>query len=246
VSYNNQDARVYGDNNVVGHGNTITRNEIHNHNQSGGSGGGGGGDKNNNSNGEDGLGVAFALGSAIAISVWLFAKHSFEIYLYIKFAALLSAAPFVAALFVFLFGDADRKAGVLSTIVGASLGCAIFVLAVQSNNYLDPRIVGLSHQLGWKDFWATLPDYGKQLIIQNFLAAMLLAISCLLNFLMGIFVAWSAATNGNIRNSLVLYRLRAFRPKTNSFFLLVLLAVAWTLMTGRAFEFIKSLQMSML
>ncbi len=76
MSYNNQDARVYGDNNVVGHGNTITRNEIHNHNQSGGSGGGG--NQNNNSNGEDGLGVVIALGSAIAISVWLFAKHSFE------------------------------------------------------------------------------------------------------------------------------------------------------------------------
>jgi len=245
VSDNNQDARVYGDNNVVGHGNTITRDEIHNHNRSGGSGGGG--NQNNNSNGEDGLGVVIALGSAIAISIWLFAKHSFEIYLYIKFAALVSIAPFIAAFFVFLFGDAaDRKAGVLSTIVGASLGYAIFVLAVQSNNYLDPRIVGLSHELGWKDFWAALPDYGKQLIIQNFLAAMLLAISCLLNFLMGIFVAWSAATNGNIRNSLVLYRLRAFRPKTNSFFLLVLLAVAWTLMTGRAFEFIKSFQMNML
>jgi hypothetical protein len=39
VNNHNQDARVYGDNNVVGHGNTITRNEIHNHKQSGGSGG---------------------------------------------------------------------------------------------------------------------------------------------------------------------------------------------------------------
>jgi hypothetical protein len=73
VNNHNQDARVYGDNNVVGHGNTITRNEIHNHNQSGGSGGsGGGGDKNESSNGEEGLGVVIALGSAIAISVWRF------------------------------------------------------------------------------------------------------------------------------------------------------------------------------
>lgn len=244
MSYNNQDARVYGDNNVVGHGNTITRNEIHNHNQNSGSGGNG--DKNKNSNGEEGLGVVIALGSAIAISVWLFAKHSFEIYLYIKFAALLSAAPFVAALFVFLFGDADRKAGVLSTIVGASLGCAIFVLAVQSNNYLDPRIVQLSHQLGWKDFWLALTDFGKQLLIQNFVAALLLAISCLLNFLMGFFVAWSAATNGDVRNSAMLYRLRAFRPRAASFFLIVLTAVAWAAMTGRAFDFIKSFQMNML
>ena len=49
MSYNNQNARVYGDNNVVGHGNTITRNEIHNHNQSGGGGG-----KKKNSNGDEG------------------------------------------------------------------------------------------------------------------------------------------------------------------------------------------------
>lgn len=244
MSYNHQDVRVYGNNNVVGHGNAITRNEIHNHNPSGGRGGRG--DKNKSSNGEGGLGVVIALGSAMGISVWLFANQSFEIYLYIKFAVLVCAAPFVAALFVFLFGDADRKARVLSTIVSACLGCAIFVLAVQSTNDLDPRIVQLSHHLGWKDFWLALTDLGKQLLIQNFVAALVLAISCLLNFLMGLFVAWSAATNGDVRNSAVLFRLRAFRPKAASFFLIVLTAVAWAAMTGPAIDFSKSFQMSML
>lgn len=244
MSYNHQDARVYGNNDVVGHGNARTRNEIHNHNPSGGRGGRG--DKNNSSNGEGGLGVVIALGSAMAIYVWLFTNQSFEIYLHIKFAVLVFAAPFVAALFVFLLGDANRKSGVLSTIVGACLGCAKVVRVVESNKALDPRIVQLSHHLGWKDFWLAHTDFGKQLTIQNFVAALVLAISGLVHFLMGLFVAWSAATNGHARNSAVLFRLRAFRPKAASFFLIVLTAVAWAAMTGPAIDFIKSFQMSML
>lgn len=223
VGNKHQDARGHGDHKGRGRGHT-----------------------NSTSNDEDSLGAGIVLVAAVAISIGLFAKHSFEIYLYIKWAACLSAAPFVIACALVLFKGTARKADLLGACVGVTLGGATFLLAMQSHNSLDLQVVQRSHRLGWRDFWATFSRHEQQPIIQNFLAALLLAIGCLFNFSMGIFVAWRAATQTDIGSSKVLYRLRAFSPRISSFFLVILLAVAWALMTGRAFHLLKAFQMNLL
>jgi len=157
---------VNGGNNQFGDNNTQNNTTNHHHHNNG-----------QGSNGDEGLPILIGVGIGLLALVWWFFNHINQVYHYLNILTLSSVALASIASLLLLISRTIEKEDVFRFIVSLFLAVGLFGLAMLSREHAPNEIIQLSQQTKFMAFWQGLTDYGKSLVISNFISAIAIYIS---------------------------------------------------------------------
>lgn len=161
---------VRGGNNQFGDNNTQNNviNNNHHHNNSA---------KNNS--GDEIIPIIIGSAAGLAALVWWFFSHIDQVYYYLNILTLSSGTlSFFAAFILFLSGSLTKE-DVLRFASSTLYALGLFGLALLARHHAPPDVIQLSEQVKFMGFWQGLTDHGKDLVVVNFLAAIVVGIAAL-------------------------------------------------------------------
>lgn len=221
-----RDVEIKGDGNIVGDNNTQnnTTNNHHHHNNV----------PKKNSDGSEiipiGVGAVIGFGALI----WWFFNNIDQVYYYLNIATLSSPALALLAIVILFFSGSNTGQDLLRFFGSLVLAVGLFGLSLLARDHAPQEIIQFSSQVEFTDFWEGLNDKGEHLVISNFVAALLIALSAIIAHLVSLRQAAYAMANPNrvgfwygLYNSSGIFSL-----KVSGSIIAVLLGVVWTALNG--------------
>ena len=151
----------FGDNNTQ---NNVTNNHHHNN---GGQG----------SNGDEVIPLAIGAVAGLAALIWWFFSHIDQVYYYLNILTLSSVTLSAIAFLILISSGATEKNDVFRFFGSAFFALGLFGLAMLAREHAPSDVIQLSQQTKFMEFWRGLTDYGKDLVVSNFVAAISVALS---------------------------------------------------------------------
>jgi hypothetical protein len=162
------DGNVVGDHNQVNSSTTVLNEQhVHNHQTPRKS--------NSSSSGDDAIGFAASIGLAVVTGLWLFFRHSAELYYYVKLASVVALGlALVATAIRALWSDRNGPT-TLDIAASLILSLAVFISAMYCERQLNPQLSDLATSAkNGIEFWKGLNSLGQRLAVETALAGALL------------------------------------------------------------------------
>lgn len=168
---------VGGNGNVIG--TNVTQNNVKNYRY----------DQGGNRKGDDQgdiIPVIVLVGVALAASVWWFFKHIDQIYSALIIAGISSGIPALSAIAVMSVSHTIDKGHIFRSLTNMFIAAALLSVVIIFRQQAPSEVVEISHKYEFIEFWKTLTNYGRDLVVANFTSALLILVSILLNVMSGI------------------------------------------------------------
>lgn len=211
----------FGDNNTQ---NNIINNHYYHHNNNGPS-----------PNGDDAIPLVIAAVFGVAILVWWFFGHIDQVYYILNIMTLSSAALSAFALVIIIVSGEFEIEDVLRFFGSVLFALGLFGLAVLSREHAPNDVVQLSQHTKFTEFWSGLTDYGKNIVVANFVAALAIAMSAFVAHLASLRqFSYSLANPRGVGFWFGLYQAtRFFKMRVAFVIISALSGLAWAALNGK-------------
>lgn len=212
----------FGDNNTQN--NTENHHHHHHHNGNG-----------KGSGEEEIIPVAIGAVAGLAALIWWFFNHIDQVYYYLNIITLSSATLSALALFIIISSGAIAKEDLFRVLGSVIFAVGLFGLAMLSRDHAPNEVIQLSHQTKFMDFWQSLTDHGKDLVISNFIAAIVIGMSGIIAHLTSLRqFSYSLAKPNRSGFWYGIYRaMGAFKMRVSMPLITILSGLAWAASAGK-------------
>lgn len=209
----------FGDNNTQ---NNVTNNHHHHNNGQG-------------SNGEEVIPLAIGAVAGLAALIWWFFSHIDQVYYYLNVLTISSAALSATALVTLIFRGETSKEDVLRFFGSVFIALGLFGLSMLSREHAPNDVIQLSQQTNFTDFWRGLNGHGKDLVVYNFTAAIVIALAAFFAHLASLRqLSYSLASPNEVGFWFGLYSaMKIFKMKICLVVGSILSGLVWAALTGK-------------
>jgi hypothetical protein len=222
----NGGSNQFGDNNTQ---NNVTNNHHHHHHHH----------NNNNtsqgSKGDEAIPLAIGAVAGLAAIIWWFFGHIDQIYFYLNIITLSSVIFSAVALVIIVWSGATEKEDVIRFLSSVLFAIGLFGLAILSREHAPDDVIQLSQHTKFSEFWRGLTEYGKNLVVSNFIAALAIMLSAFVAHLASLRqFSYSLANPHGIGFWFNLYKAMGIFKMRVCFVVISLFSgVVWAALTGR-------------
>jgi hypothetical protein len=211
----------FGDNNTQ---NNVTNNHHHHHNNNG-----------QVSKGDEVIPLAIGAVAGLAAIIWWFFSHIDQVYFYLNILTLSSVTLSAVALVIIVGSGTTEKEDVIRFFSSIIFAIGLFGLAMLSREHAPNDVVQLSQHTKFFEFWHGLTEYGKDLVVSNFIAALAITLSAFVAHLASLRqFSYSLANPRGIGFWFGLYKVMGIFKMRVSFVIISLFSgVVWAALTGR-------------
>ncbi|ELH0900803.1 hypothetical protein Q9891_003345 [Vibrio cholerae] len=223
---------INGGNNQFGDHNTqhnVTNNHHHHTHNTGGE----------DSNGGDALSIGIGVLAGFAALTWLFFAHINQVYFYLNLASLSSGVLSIFAIGILVLTREVERMDVCRLLGSILLAVGLFGLSVLSREHANEDIISLSQNTKFMDFWRSLTDYGKDLVISNFVSAIAIGFAVFIAHLAALrqFSYALADSNGTGFWFNLYTRMNRFKMRVSYAVISVLAGLVWAALAGKLSSF---------
>ena len=220
----NGDGNMMGDNNTQNNNSQNNKTTNHHHYNS----------SKKSSDGSEIIVILFAISLGVGALIWWFFNNIEQIYYYLNIATLSSPVLAILAVIVLLFSNSSTGTDILKCFCSLLIAVGLFGLTILARDYAPQEIIQYSHQVKFMEFWRGLTDQEEHLVISNFIAAILIALSALIAHLVSLRqIAYAIANPARVGFWYRMYNASSlFSFKIAGSVIVALSGIIWTAING--------------